>query len=107
MKKINNLVGGTLSNVISSMEMFYIVALLVLAPLLIERPNTLITWIQYASTAVLQAIALPLLGYTTKTAGEKQEKLLQETHDTVMNELNDIKAMHEDLHRIIKNEEVI
>ena len=105
-RRLSNLIGLALSEILSSMEFFYLVALIVLAPLIVERPNTLITWIQYASTAVLQAIALPLLGYTTKTAGEKQEKLLQETHDAVMTEFSDIKAMHEDLHRILKNEEV-
>ena len=73
------------------MTVFYIISLLVLAPLIVERPNTIMDWIQYLSTEVLQACALPLLGYTTNKQGNIQSKLLQETHDTIMNEIKIIK----------------
>ena len=91
MKKFNDLIGDKLSNGLSSMNVFYIITLLVLAPLIVERPSTIMAWIQYLSTAVLQACALPLLGYTTNKQGNIQSKLLQETHDTVMNELKIVK----------------
>lgn len=90
MKKFNDWLGDKLSGGLSSMIMFYLITFLVLIPLIVERPNTLIGWIQYLSTAVLQASALPLLGYTTNKQGEIQAKLLKETHDTVMNELSAI-----------------
>ena len=83
--------GDKLSNGLSSMIVFYVISFLVLVPLIVERPNSLIGWIQYMSTAVLQACALPLLGYTTNKQGNIQSKLLQETHDTVMNELKIVK----------------
>lgn len=89
--KFNDRLGDKLSNGLSSMVVFYLITFLVLLPLIVERPNTLIGWIQYMSTAVLQACALPLLGYTTNKQGAVQSKLLQETHDIVMNELNIIK----------------
>ena len=88
LKKFNDWVGDKLSDGLSSMIVFYIISFLVLVPLIIERPNTLIGWIQYMSTAVLQACALPLLGYTTNKQGSIQSKLLKETHDTVINELS-------------------
>ena len=91
MKKFNDWLGDNLSNGLSSMLVFYLITFLVLLPLIVERPNTLIGWIQYMSTAVLQACALPLLGYTTNKQGVKQSKLLQETHDTVMNEISMIR----------------
>jgi len=91
MKKFNDWIGDKLSNGLSSMTVFYIITLLVLAPLIVERPNTIMAWIQYLSTAVLQACALPLLGYTTNKQGNIQSKLLQETHDNVMNELKIVK----------------
>ena len=91
MKNFNDWLGDKLSDGLSSMGMFYLITFLVLVPLLVERPNTLIGWIQYLSTAVLQASALPLLGYTTNKQGSVQSKLLKETHDTVMNELVFIK----------------
>ena len=83
--------GDKLSDGLSSMVVFYLITFLVLVPLILERPNTLIGWIQYMSTAVLQACALPLLGYTTNKQGSVQTKLLRETHDTVINELTFIK----------------
>ncbi|WP_298844651.1 hypothetical protein [Clostridium sp.] len=79
MKKFNDWIGDKLSNGLSSMTVFYIITLLVLAPLIVERPATIMAWIQYLSTAVLQACALPLLGYTTNKQGNIQSKLLQET----------------------------
>jgi len=91
MKKFNDWMGDKLSNGLSSMIVFYVISFLVLVPLIVERPNSLIGWIQYMSTAVLQACALPLLGYTTNKQGNIQSKLLQETHDTVMNELKIVK----------------
>ena len=91
-KKFNDWLGDKLSNGLSSMTIFYLITFLVLLPLSVQRPDSLIGWIQYMSTAVLQASALPLLGYTTKKQGDIQAKILQETHDTVMNELDFIKT---------------
>lgn len=91
MKNFDDQVGDKLSDGLSSMKIFYLITFLVLVPLIVQRPDTFIGWIQYMSTAVLQACALPLLGYTTKKQGEIQAKILQETHDTVMKELNLIK----------------
>jgi len=96
--QLNDYVGDKLSNGLSSMEMFYIITFLVLAPLLVQRPDTLITWVQYVSTAILQASALPLLGYTTKKSGEKQERLLQETHNMVMQEMGTLKEIVKEIH---------
>jgi len=91
LKNFDDQVGDKLSDGLSSMKIFYLITFLVLVPLIVQRPDTFIGWIQYMSTAVLQACALPLLGYTTKKQGEIQAKILQETHDTVMKELNLIK----------------
>ena len=90
-KRITEKLGKKLSDSLSTMEMFYIVTFLVLFPLFFQRPDTLISWIQYISTAMLQAIALPLLGYTTKKSGESQEKVIMETHDLLMKELQEAK----------------
>ena len=108
MKNFNDWLGNKLSNGLSSMKIFYLITFLVLLPLTVQRPHTLIEWIQYMSTAVLQASALPLLGYTTKKQGDIQGKIIQETHDTVMKELNFIKKqqiadkeLKESQHKII------
>ena len=89
--KFNDKIGNLLSNSLSTMEMFYLVSILVLFPLIFQRPDTLISWVQYLSTAILQAVALPLLGYTTKKGGETQERVIRETHDLVIKELKENK----------------
>jgi len=38
-----------------------------------------------------QGAALPVLGYVARRAGENQERVLNETHDTVMEQLELIK----------------
>ena len=89
--QFNDKIGKRLSDGLSTMEMFYLVTILVLFPLIFQRPTDLITWVQYLSTAILQAVALPLLGYTTKKGGESQEKIIMETHDLMMKELKEAK----------------
>jgi len=74
LKKFNDWLGNKLSDGLSSMKIFYLITFLVLLPLTVQRPHTLIEWIQYMSTAVLQASALPLLGYTTKKQGTYKER---------------------------------
>ena len=92
-KKFNDFIGDRFSFALSTMEMFWLVLILVIMPLLWQRPDSLIAWIQYLSTAVLQAVALPLLGYTTKKSGESQEKIIKETHDALMLELQEAKEI--------------
>ena len=100
--RITERLGKVLSNGLSTMEMFYVVTFLVVCPLLVQRPDGLIPWIQYISTAILQAVALPLLGYTTKRSGDAQEKIIRETHDMLYKEIKEIREMHDDLHRMLK-----
>ena len=115
MKKFNNYIGDKLSNGLSSMTLFYIISFLVLIPLLVQTPVGFMAWVQYLSTAVLQACALPLLGYTTKKQGDIQALILQETHDNVMAELDIIKAQQLDnkksinlIHKVAKeNKEIV
>ena len=69
------------------MAMFYIITALVIAPLAFQRPQGLVGWMQYAISVFFQGAALPVLGYVARRAGENQEKVLNETHDRVMEEL--------------------
>jgi hypothetical protein len=101
-KKINNYIGKKLSSGLATMETFYIVAFLVLFPLLFDHPKSFIGWVSYSSTAVLQAVALPLLGYTTRIGENRQVKLLKETHDTVMKEMTKLNRMSTEIHKLIK-----
>lgn len=95
MKKFNDWLGDKLSYVLSTMAMFYGIAFLVVAPLFFQRPTTLVTWMQYIVAVFFQGVALPVLGYTSRKSGEVQAKMLQETHDTVMKELDYIRKQQE------------
>ena len=69
----------------------YIITALVLAPLAFQRPQGLVGWMQYAISVLFQGAALPVLGYVARRAGENQERVLNETHATVIEELALIK----------------
>ncbi len=90
-KRFNDWLGDKLAYGLSTMGMFYAVSLLVVVPLVWQRPQGLVGWMQYGISVFFQGAALPVLGYVSRRAGEDQEKLLLETHDTVMEELTLIK----------------
>ena len=87
MNHFNDWLGGKLAFWLSSMAMFYIITAMVMVPLFFQRPEGLVGWMQYAISVFFQGAALPILGYVASKAGDKQERVLNETHDTVMEEL--------------------
>ena len=91
MKKFNDWLGERLSIILSSMFIFYVIFILVTTLLFFDKPGTLVDWMHYTIAVFFQGAALPVLGYTARKAGEVQNKLLNETHDAVMDELKAIK----------------
>jgi len=87
MKKFNDWLGAKLAYGLSTMEAFYVVSAFVIIPLLFQTPHDLVGWIQYIVQSFFQGAALPVLGYVSRISGEKQEKIIRETHDIVMQEL--------------------
>lgn len=85
--RFNNWLANKLSGWLSTMAMFYGISFLVLAPLFFQRPDNMIGWVQYAVQSFFQGVALPVLAFVAKIEGGKQAKILQETHDAVMEEL--------------------
>ncbi|TGE34509.1 hypothetical protein [Desulfosporosinus sp. Sb-LF] len=91
MRRFNDWLGDKLSFGLSTMAAFYIVTAFVLVPLIWQRPDGLISWVQFLIQSLFQGAALPVLGYVSRKAGENQERVLNETHDTVMEEITLIK----------------
>ena len=85
-KNFNEWLGDKLAIFLSTMGCFYLIFALVIVPLFFEHPNDLVGWVQYVVQSIFQGIALPILGYVAKKSGDSQEKVLNETHDTVMKE---------------------
>lgn len=92
-KRFNDWLADKMSYWFSTMVCFYVVTLLTLATLYFDMPKNIQGWLMYWVGIFFQAVALPVLGYVSRKAGEKQEQLLQETHDAVMEELTLIKKM--------------
>lgn len=90
-KRFNEWLGDKISYWLSTMAMFYIVSLLVIAPLAWQVPQGVVGWMQYAISVFFQGAALPVLGYVARKSGESQERVLKETHDAVMEELSLVK----------------
>lgn len=102
MKKFNNWLGDKLAFGLSTMTAFYVVTIFVLAPLVWQRPEGPIGWVQFLVQSLFQGSALPVLGYVARVAGEKQERVLRETHDTVMAELSLEKEERSDIKRLVE-----
>lgn len=90
-RRINDWMGDRLAFWLSTMACFYFITLLVIVPLFFQRPEGLVGWVQYLVQSIFQGVALPVLGYVARIAGERQEKVLIETHDNVSEQLNVLK----------------
>ena len=91
MNRFNDWLGDKLAYWLSTMAMFYIITAMVVIPLFFQRPQGIVAWIQYAISVFFQGAALPVIGYITRRAEEKQDRVVNETHDTVMEQLALIK----------------
>lgn len=90
-QRFNDWIGDKIAYGLSTMTCFYVILVLCLVPLLFQQPRGTVAWAQYIIQSIFQGVALPVLGYVARMAGEKQDKLLNETHDTVMEELAVVK----------------
>lgn len=86
-KRFNYWLGDKLTLWLSSMGCFYLISIAILSTLFFERPVGVQAWLIFWVTVFFQGVALPVLGYVSRKAGEKQEQILKETHDAVMEEL--------------------
>ena len=91
MNRFNDWLGDKLAYWLSTMAMFYIITAMVIVPLFFQSPQGLVAWMQYTISVFFQGAALPVIGYITRRAEEKQNLVVNETHDTVIEELKLIK----------------
>ena len=96
-----------LANALATMVMFFGVTFLTLSILFFQKPTTPLEWVQYIVQTFFQGVALPVLAFVAKIEGNKQQKLLQETHDAVMSEMKEIKGMMTVLNKIEVEEKKI
>lgn len=100
MKKLNKWLGVKITIAFSTMWAFYMFVAYGLIPLIWPQyQDKILYWSNF-----LQLIALPALAVGAAVLSEKAEQREQETHDAVMNELSEIKSMHEELQQYISKE---
>lgn len=83
--------------IFASMGFFWFCLALTLLPL--KWPAAM-PFVQYASSGVLQLVALPLLGVGTILAARSSDQLAKEQHDAVMETVNDVRQMLSELHQL-------
>lgn len=76
--------------------------LLIIFAVIISPPTNIQGWLLVVVSEFYQAVALPGLGAVQKAEGAETRKLLQETHDAVLEELSLLKQEHIELQVLVK-----
>src|SRR5271169_6245315 len=96
-----------LADALATMIMFFGVTFLTMSILFFQTPRSPLEWVQYIIQTFFQGVALPVLAFVAKIEGSRLQKLLQETHDSVMMEMKEIKGMMAKLGKIEVEEKKI
>jgi membrane protein implicated in regulation of membrane protease activity len=104
MKKLNEFIANKLALIMSSMWLFWVLALVILIAGLLQPPDTPYTFVMFVISAGFQAVALPVLAFISNIQGEKQAKMLKETHDTVMKELKILREENAELRIMVEKQ---
>jgi hypothetical protein len=79
-ERFNDYIADKLSFILSIMATFYIILTLTIIPLFYGLPSTPKDWATYLCTVIFQGIALPVLGYTSRKAGDKTDRMMGEMY---------------------------
>ena len=101
LKKIDQVIEDALTWATTTKSAFYALNVLILIAVVVSPPTTIQGWLLVIVSEYYQGVALPGLGAATKRSEDtakresvESRKLLQETHDNVMRELDDMKKRH-------------
>ena len=78
-----------------------IFVLIAVVPLWYQLPQTILEWQEWLSQTAIQLIALAVLAKVSKVEGKRQNKLIKETHDIVLEELKALKVLCKDDKEVI------
>ena len=95
--RLNDMIALRSNQVFATMGFFWFCLVFSLIPL--KWPATM-AFVQYASSGVLQLVALPLLGVGTILAARASDKLGKEQHDAVMETVKDMQLLMAELHQL-------
>ena len=95
--RLNDIIALRSNQIFATMGFFWFCLIFSLIPL--KWPATM-AFVQYASSGVLQLVALPLLGVGTILAARASDKLAKEQHDAVMETVTDMHILMKELHQL-------
>jgi len=95
--KLNDSIAIRSNQIFATMGFFWFCLIFSLIPL--KWPGSL-PFVQYASSGVLQLIALPLLGVGTVLAARSSDQLAKEQHDAVIETVGNLHALMTELHQM-------
>jgi hypothetical protein len=109
--KFNDYLADKLSYGLSTMIAFYFIVILVLTPLIYTQPSGFVAWASYLCSVIFQGIALPVLGYTARKAGDKSDALMKQIFEMAQKieslvELLEVKQEHIDQELDLVEEEI-
>ena len=91
-----------LANANASAWTFYLLVFAIIKVWTITPPHTPLDWLQQIVSILYQGAALPLISFVSKLEGDKQAKIINETHDTTLEEFKVLKDMHNDTHVMVQ-----
>ena len=94
---LNDQIAVRANAIFATMGFFWFCLILTLLPL--KWPVTM-PFVQYASSGVLQLIALPLIGVGTILAARSSDQLGKEQHDAVMETVDSIRQLMTEIHQL-------
>jgi len=95
--KLNDSIALRSNQIFATMGFFWFCLVFSLIPL--KWPGTM-PFVQYASSGVLQLVALPLLGVGTVLAARASDRLAKEQHDAVMETVSDLHELMTEIHKM-------
>jgi hypothetical protein len=95
--RLNNSIAIRANQIFATMGFFWFCLIFSLIPL---RWPAAMPFVQYASSGVLQLVALPLLGVGTLLAARASDQIGKEQHDAVMETVKNMQALMSELHEM-------
>jgi len=93
MRRFNDWLAGRMSLMLSSMWVFWVLTLLILLALVLQRPTGAQGWVLFVVSIFFQGVALPVLAFVSNQQGDRTNKVLTETHDAVLGEFEAVRNM--------------
>jgi len=94
---LNDAIALRSNAIFATMGFFWFCLIFSLIPL--KWPGTM-PFVQYASSGVLQLIALPLLGVGTILAARSSDKLAKEQHDAVLETVSNMHTLMQEIRQM-------